>query len=478
MENTPNLALPYLMPSQAQKHVTHNEALQLLDALVQLSVISRKCAAPPAASAEGDRYIVAVGGTGAWSGWDSSIAAFIDGGWLRLTPRPGWRCWVQDDNALVAWSGSTWQTLGGKQSTMQLESLGVNTIPDTTNRLAVKSDAVLLSHDDATPGTGGMVMTINKADASKEAAIFFQNNWSSRASIGCFGADRFQIKVSANGAAWTDALSIAPSTGDFGMGTASPQGRLHVTSRDFLSITVSNSNIDATAKGGMVCGARYTNANSPFVCFGSWDRGSANGQREVYFGGGGWNLPDATQLRFYTAPSYSETVNSGVQRMIITSAGDVGIGVATPTARLHVGGSLSKTSGSFDIAHPDPELRETHRLRHCFVEAPTRGENIYRFEVEAATEGVLRIPLPGYWHHLNENPQVWVSPAGHFGHAHGLVNAEATALEIACEASGRYNVLLIGTRRDEDARSYFDPLGVEYEAQAEPSEAGEAQSAA
>lgn len=35
-ETTPRLALPYLMPAQAQKHVTHNEALRMLDALVQL----------------------------------------------------------------------------------------------------------------------------------------------------------------------------------------------------------------------------------------------------------------------------------------------------------------------------------------------------------------------------------------------------------------------------------------------------------
>ena len=27
MEATPNLSLPYIMPSQAQKHVTYNEAL-------------------------------------------------------------------------------------------------------------------------------------------------------------------------------------------------------------------------------------------------------------------------------------------------------------------------------------------------------------------------------------------------------------------------------------------------------------------
>ena len=45
---TTHLLLPYILASQAQKHVTHNEALRLLDAMVQLSVLDRDLAAPPA----------------------------------------------------------------------------------------------------------------------------------------------------------------------------------------------------------------------------------------------------------------------------------------------------------------------------------------------------------------------------------------------------------------------------------------------
>ena len=65
MDTTPNLALPYILASQAQKHVTHNEAIRALDALVQISVKDRDLAAPPGAPAEGDRYIVAAAATGA-----------------------------------------------------------------------------------------------------------------------------------------------------------------------------------------------------------------------------------------------------------------------------------------------------------------------------------------------------------------------------------------------------------------------------
>ncbi|HWT29493.1 MAG TPA: DUF2793 domain-containing protein, partial [Propylenella sp.] len=67
MSESPSLMLPLLAPEQAQKHVTMNEALGLVDALVQLSVKDRHLTAPPASPTEGDRYIVAPGATGAWA---------------------------------------------------------------------------------------------------------------------------------------------------------------------------------------------------------------------------------------------------------------------------------------------------------------------------------------------------------------------------------------------------------------------------
>ncbi|MDA9899516.1 DUF2793 domain-containing protein [Planktomarina temperata] len=44
---SPNLSLPYIQQNQAQKHVTHNEGMRLLDGVVQLSVLSRAQTAPP-----------------------------------------------------------------------------------------------------------------------------------------------------------------------------------------------------------------------------------------------------------------------------------------------------------------------------------------------------------------------------------------------------------------------------------------------
>ncbi|HEX9881947.1 MAG TPA: DUF2793 domain-containing protein, partial [Hyphomicrobium sp.] len=68
MDDTPNLKLPYILPAQAQKHVTHNEAIRALDAIVQIGVVDRNLTVPPVSPAEGGRYIVALAATAAWSG--------------------------------------------------------------------------------------------------------------------------------------------------------------------------------------------------------------------------------------------------------------------------------------------------------------------------------------------------------------------------------------------------------------------------
>lgn len=112
MTDTPNLALPYLAAAQAQKHVTVNEALDHIDGLVQLSVISATLTAPPASRVEGDRYIIAVGATGAWTGWEDSVAHFSGGAWLRLIPQTGWIAWDQAVGGITTYDATTgWNPL-------------------------------------------------------------------------------------------------------------------------------------------------------------------------------------------------------------------------------------------------------------------------------------------------------------------------------------------------------------------------------
>ena len=112
MTESAKLRLPYIAASQAQKHVTHNEALTLLDTLCQASVIDKDLTTPPVSPAEGDCYIVAATGTGDWTGWDGRIARFIDGEWRSYLPGAGggegWLVYVQDEANLYVLVGGTW----------------------------------------------------------------------------------------------------------------------------------------------------------------------------------------------------------------------------------------------------------------------------------------------------------------------------------------------------------------------------------
>ena len=114
-EESAKLRIPYIAAAQAQKHVTHNEGMTLLDTLVQLSVIDKDLTTPPGSPTEGDTYIVAAGGTGAWIGWDKRIARFIDGTWRSYLPGEGdgagWLAYVIDESTLYVFTGTAWEQL-------------------------------------------------------------------------------------------------------------------------------------------------------------------------------------------------------------------------------------------------------------------------------------------------------------------------------------------------------------------------------
>ncbi|UWQ19634.1 DUF2793 domain-containing protein [Jannaschia sp. M317] len=214
-QNTPRLSLPLIQAAQAQKHVTHNEAVQALDALVQPVAADRDRTTPPVAPAEGDTHLVAPGASDVWTGRDNQIASFAGNGWIYYQPTPGWRIHVQAEAAQLVFDGSGWTA----ETTAQPDTLGINTTADTTNRLAVASDATLLTHDGA-----GHQVKINKAAAADTNSLLFQTNWSGRAEMGCAGDDDFAIKVSADGASWQTAITIDAASGEtaFPSGTAAP----------------------------------------------------------------------------------------------------------------------------------------------------------------------------------------------------------------------------------------------------------------
>ncbi|MCA3584635.1 MAG: DUF2793 domain-containing protein [Methylocystis sp.] len=106
---TPNLGLPFILQGQAQKEVTHNEALIRLDALVHGSVRSRTLATPPGSPANGERWIVPSGATGAWAGQTGRIAHWNVNAWAFYVPVTGWRYHVEDERLTVVWADGDWR---------------------------------------------------------------------------------------------------------------------------------------------------------------------------------------------------------------------------------------------------------------------------------------------------------------------------------------------------------------------------------
>jgi hypothetical protein len=223
MDQTPNLKLPYIMPSQAQKHVTHNEALRLLDAVVHLSVKSRVQTGAPATPISGERHIVASLATGLWAGKDGMIAFYIDDGWSFVAVAKGWLAYVEDEGRLLVFNGTEWEVTGSVPDNLSLSMLGVQATADAINRFAIASEASLFNNAGA-----GHQIKVNKQDATNTASLLFQSGWTGHAEMGLNGDNNFSIKTGDDVGNWREALKVDRATGNVAIGSIWPETRLHV----------------------------------------------------------------------------------------------------------------------------------------------------------------------------------------------------------------------------------------------------------
>lgn len=219
MSETPLLNLPLMEAGQAQKHVTHNEALLLLDAAIHLSVKSRSHTDPPSSPEDGDRYLVAAPAGGAWSAHDGALALREAMAWRFAVPRAGWRLWVEDEAKLLVFDGTAWRDLQQIDELNDVSLLGINTTANDTNRLAVSSGNTLLTH----AGTDHR-LKINKQASGDTASLLFQTDYAGRAEMGLAGDDDFHVKVSADGGTWHDAIVIDRATGGVSLPNTAPGG--------------------------------------------------------------------------------------------------------------------------------------------------------------------------------------------------------------------------------------------------------------
>lgn len=214
MDETTNHRLPLIRASQAQKHVTHNEALLTLDAALQLSVASRSLSIPPAAG-EGSRYLAAPGALDDWSGRDGQIAVRQGGVWRFLEARPGWICHVEDEELFLVRTAAGWEELSAaSRDPLLVGKAGISATPDDTTRLAVSAESSLFAH-----AGGSHRLKVDKSSPSETASTVFQSGLSGRAEIGLAGSDDLSIKVSADGSVWRNAITVDAGTGAVGIGT-------------------------------------------------------------------------------------------------------------------------------------------------------------------------------------------------------------------------------------------------------------------
>ena len=114
-----------------------------------------------------------------------------------------------DTGDIRLYSGGTWVDARNQTALQNLPELGINATADSTNRLSISSDAVLLNHAGA-----GHQVKVNKASTADTASLLFQSNWSGRAEMGLSGTDDFAVKISADGNTWTAALSVDATNGN------------------------------------------------------------------------------------------------------------------------------------------------------------------------------------------------------------------------------------------------------------------------
>jgi hypothetical protein len=206
MATTNNLQVTLLEQNQAQKEFTINNALVVIDTLLNSGVIDVDITAVPINPANADSYILASSGlSGFFAGKEKTIAFFYNASWQFISPKNGASIWVKNKSKFYVYHLNAWQQVSLLDN--NFSQLGINTLSDVNNKLAVKSDDVLLASN-----TGNIRLKVNKNATSNNASLVFQNNYSTRAEMGVLNNDNFEIKVSNDGSLFKQALTIDKAT--------------------------------------------------------------------------------------------------------------------------------------------------------------------------------------------------------------------------------------------------------------------------
>jgi hypothetical protein len=101
MNQTIRHGLPLLATAQAQKEITHNEALLAIDRRLQISVVTLGANVAPVGPIAGECHIVGMMPTGVWAGQADAIAMHDGFGWQFTPAQIGFVAYVVDIGVLA-----------------------------------------------------------------------------------------------------------------------------------------------------------------------------------------------------------------------------------------------------------------------------------------------------------------------------------------------------------------------------------------
>ncbi|MEG3089133.1 DUF2793 domain-containing protein [Sphingomonas sp. PB4P5] len=107
-DTTARLGLPMIRPGQAQKELSHNEALAVIDLLIGAQASAFGLNTPPTAPAPGAAWVVGSAPLGAWAGKAGQVAGWTEGGWRFVAPVESLVVWIVEAAVIARFSGGAW----------------------------------------------------------------------------------------------------------------------------------------------------------------------------------------------------------------------------------------------------------------------------------------------------------------------------------------------------------------------------------
>ncbi|WP_342269473.1 DUF2793 domain-containing protein [Rickettsia endosymbiont of Orchestes rusci] len=111
MTYTNRLKLPLIHNGQAQKEITHNEALNMLDILVNSVIQEVNITSPPESPRPGQLYIVGLEPTGEFKNQSNKIAQRLDNSWRFVIPHKWLEVTHNKDGTKYRFTGKNWEQI-------------------------------------------------------------------------------------------------------------------------------------------------------------------------------------------------------------------------------------------------------------------------------------------------------------------------------------------------------------------------------